>query len=150
MFSFRARLTLGSLVAALLAAGLTGCADDETAAASPTISASVAVNASPNALNTSAPNPQATQSKAVAAYSTTPVIAEPTISKDVAQTFGAANVQKTYDDVVKFLRAETFKMDRLKPKANYTVADFRSAELHRGRHQHRSEPGSHARRGPHL
>jgi hypothetical protein len=137
MFSSRARLVPGSLVAAVLAAalllaGLAGCADGETAAASPTISASAsaAVTASPAASKTSAPDPRATLSKALAAYSTTPVIAEPVIGKAVAQKFGAANVQKTYDDVVKFLRAETFKMDRLKPKAKYAVADFRSAELH--------------------
>ncbi|MGX6606172.1 hypothetical protein ACWKSP_29225 [Micromonosporaceae bacterium Da 78-11] len=127
MLSSRARLVPGSLVAALLAAGLTGCADGETAAASPTISASSAATASDTS---STPNPRATQSKALAAYSTTPVIAKPVIGKGVAQKFGATNVQKTYDDVVKFLRAETFKMDRLYPKGTYSVADFRSAELH--------------------
>ncbi|XVU28426.1 hypothetical protein ACQPZJ_15680 [Actinoplanes sp. CA-054009] len=131
MFSSRGRLVPGSLAAALLAAGLTGCSDGETATASPTVSASTAVTASPAASVTpSKPNPRSTLSKTLAAYSTTPVIAEPVIGKGVAKKFGAANVEKTYDDVVKFLRAETFKMDRLKPKAKYAVADFRSAELH--------------------
>ncbi|MEU8819852.1 hypothetical protein [Actinoplanes sp. NPDC048796] len=131
MFSFRGRLVLGSLVATLLTAGLTGCADGDTATASPTISASTAVTASPTSSKTSSsPRPLATMSKAVGAYSTTALIAEPVIGKGVAQKFGAANVQRTYGDVVKFLRAETFKMDRLKPKAKYAVADFRSAELH--------------------
>ncbi|GID26238.1 hypothetical protein [Paractinoplanes brasiliensis] len=122
----------GPALAALLVASLTACSAAQGTTAAP-VSPSAAASASP-APSPSAPSPAPTAlrpsylDQKLAAYSTTPVIERPVIGKAVLAKYGEKRTNRTYDAVVAYLRAESWKLDRLRPKAKYTRADFASVE----------------------
>lgn len=122
----------GHLVTAALVLSLAACSTPEAATARPAPSASTSAPVSVSPSTGASPTgsgPRDLNPK-LAPYSTTPDIGEPILGKDVAKRFGAARVTKTYQDVVAFLRTESFDLDRLRPKSKYVVSDFASVSRH--------------------
>jgi hypothetical protein len=115
-------------VAAVLVLSVSACSAGGTATAAPAPSSSASGSPSPSFSPSPTTFGPQTLSQKLAPYSTTPVIAEPVIGKDVVRVVGKARALDMYAKVVAYLRAESFKMERLRPKAKYTLNDFASAE----------------------
>ena len=120
----------GHLVTAALVLSLAACSTPEAATARPSPSASASAPVSPSTGSSPTGSGPHDLNPKLAPYSTTPDIGEPILGTDVAKRFGAARATKTYQDVVAFLRTESFDLDRLRPKSKYAVSDFASVSRH--------------------
>lgn len=101
------RVLIGPLVAALLIPALTACDSKEAPAAAPT--------AAPTA---------------IVPFTTTPAIEDPMFGKGLIERWGEDRVNRMADEFVAHVRAESWNIERLRPKPEYTAADFSGVSRH--------------------